>query len=165
MSKNNSRAVSVTMRSALSLIAGIGMLVVSGLAQAKDDDAEAKTCNNATLNGLYAFHASGFNIVGGAPGVPKTAEPKAIVELIRFNGDGTLVVPAATVSINGVVSRSPAGGGGSYVVTAGCIGSLAFGPPGGPTFDFFIGLKESELHMIQTNQGTVLQGTAELVSR
>jgi len=129
-----------------------------GLAQAKDDDAEAKTCNNATLNGLYAFHASGFNIVVGGP-----AQPKAIVELIHFNGDGTLVVPAATVSINGVVTRSPPGGG-SYVVTAGCIGSLAFGPPG-PTFDFFIGLKESELYMIQTNQGTVLQGTAERVSR
>src|SRR5437868_13546498 len=104
MSINKTQAVSVTMRSALSLIAGMGMLVVSGLAQAKDDDVEAKTCNNATLNGLYAFHASGFNIVVGGP-----AQPKAIVELIHFNGDGTLVVPAATVSINGVVTRSPTG--------------------------------------------------------
>src|SRR5438045_1978733 len=154
---NNTRAASVTIRSALFLITGIGILVAGGLAQAKDDDNKAKTCSNATLNGLYAFHASGFNIVSGL------AQQKAIVELIHFNGDGTLVVPAATVSINGVVSRSPPGGGGSYVVTADCIGSLAFGPPG-PTFDFVIGSNESELHMLQTNQGTVLQGTAELVS-
>jgi hypothetical protein len=83
--------------------------------------------------------------------------------LIQFNGDGTLTSPGATVSINGVVTRSPPGGTGSYTITEDCTGSLAFGPPG-PTFDLFVGLKDSELYMIQTNNGTVFQGTAERVS-
>ena len=50
----------------------------------------------STLDGLYVFTAPGFNIVAGVP------QPKAIVELIDFHGDGELTVPAATVSINGV---------------------------------------------------------------
>ena len=40
--------------------------------------------------GLYVFTASGFNIVGGV------AQPKVIVESIRFDGHGNLTVPAAT---------------------------------------------------------------------
>jgi hypothetical protein len=108
-----------------------------------------KVCISSTL--------PGFNIVAGV------AQPKAIVELIQFNGDGTLTSPGATVSINGVVTRSPPGGTGSCTITEDCAGSLAFGPPG-PTFDLFVGLKDSELYMIQTNNGTVFQGTAERVS-
>ena len=53
---------------------------------------------------LYLFSASAFNIVGGV------AQPKAVVELIRFNGDGTLTGGPATASINGTIVRSPAGG-------------------------------------------------------
>ena len=82
--------------------------VVCGAAQARDDDEKGKGCNNSSLNGLYAFRASGFNIVFGV------AQPKAIIELVNFHGDGTLDVPAATVSINGVIGRSPPGGTGTY---------------------------------------------------
>jgi hypothetical protein len=82
--------------------------VVCGAAQARDDDVNETGCNRSTLNGLYAFRASGFNIVFGV------AQPKAIIELVNFHGDGTLDVPAATVSINGVIGRSPPGGTGTY---------------------------------------------------
>src|SRR5260221_13652690 len=159
-SKNTTRATFISTRSTGWAVAGAIILTVSGVAQAKADDADARTCNNATLNGLYAFHASGFNIVGGA------AQPKAIVELIQFNGDGTITGEPATVSINGNIFRSPpsaAGAGGTYAVTPGCIGSLAF--PTGPTFDFYIGFREATLYMIQTNPNTVFQGTAERLSR
>jgi hypothetical protein len=36
------------------------------------------------------------------------AQPKAILELIRFNGDGTLGVPGATLSLNGASRVGPA---------------------------------------------------------
>jgi hypothetical protein len=81
------------------------MLAVPGIARAGDDD---NGCSDSTLRGLYVFSASGFNILTGG-----VVQPKAIVELIRFNGDGTLVVPAATVSINGTITQSPANGPGS----------------------------------------------------
>jgi hypothetical protein len=127
-------------------------------AYANDRD-QRKACRDSTLRGLYVFGATGFNIVGGV------AQPKAIMEFIRFNGRGGLTAPAATVSIDGVITRSPANGPGTYTVESDCTGSLVFGPPG-PTFDLFIAPSGSEVHMIQTGGMVpgVLQGTAERVS-
>ena len=138
------------------LIIAIFALGVTGLAQADQDDNDGG-CSLSTLRGLYIFTASGFNIVSGV------AQPKAIVEVIRFNGDGTLTVPAATRSVNGVVAQSPPGGTGTYTVNPGCTGTLAF--TGGPSFDLFIPPKGDELWMIQTNQNTVFQGNVVRVSR
>jgi hypothetical protein len=154
MKATMTRAVK-TLASQFILAAAIA-LTVSGGARANDDDEDAKACSNATLRGLYTFTASGFNIVGGA------ALPKAIVEVIHFYGDGTLAVLAATVSINGTITRSEPNGPWKYTVGPDCIGSLAFG---GPTYDLFVEFKGAEIHMIQTNAGTVFQGTAERVSR
>lgn len=139
------------------LAAAVAVPVVGGLAPAKADD---NGCRNATLRGLYVFSATGFNIVEGAP------QPKAIVELIRFNGDGTLIAPEVTVSINGVINRgAPNGTPGTYTVERNCTGTLAFGPPG-PTFDIFLGSKGADFHMIQTGPGApVLEGKAEWLSR
>ena len=138
-------------------------LVIPSVSQAKDNDDDGKVCRDSTLHGLYVFNASGFNIVGGI------AQPKAIVELIRFNGDGSLTVPAATVSINGTITRSPPNGTGRYTVGPDCTGSLVFGPPlaaPGPAYDLFVEFGGSELHMIQTGPGSpVFQGTAERLSR
>jgi len=136
-------------------IAGAAIaLGVSGLSVAEDGKRE---CAPDTLDGLYIFNATGYNIVAGA------AQPKAIVELIRFNGDGTLTVPAATHSINGVVAQSPPGGTGTYSVEADCTGTLAF--THGPTFDLFIPPRGDELWMIQTDQNTVFQGNVVRLSR
>ena len=52
-------------------------------------------CLVNTLRGLYVFSATGFII----PAAPASAQPKAIVEFIRFNGDGTLDVPGATLKL------------------------------------------------------------------
>jgi hypothetical protein len=145
------------------VVAAAMVLAVSGVARAHDDDDDGKGCSNSTLHGLYVFTASGFNIVAGAP------QPKAIVELSDFHGDGTLTVPAATVSINGAISRSTPGGTGTYTVDADCNGSLVFGPPkaaAGPAYDLFVAFKGSQIQMIQTGPGSpVFQGTAERVSR
>jgi hypothetical protein len=149
------------------VVAAAMVLAVSGIARAHDDDDDAKPCRLSTLDGLYVFTASGFNIVT-VVGV-QVAQPKAIVELIDFHGDGKLTVPAATVSINGAISRSTPGGTGTYTVDADCTGSLVFGPPlapAGPAYDLFVAFKGSQIQMIQTGPGSpVFQGTAERVSR
>src|SRR6266853_831252 len=87
-------------------------LCVSGVALGDGD------CTLKTLRGSYVFAASGFTIVAGV------VQPKAIVEVIDFNGDGTLSVPAATRSVNGVIAQIPPGGVGDYTVEAGCTGRL-----------------------------------------
>jgi len=146
------------------LIAAIG-LGVSSVVLADDEKANGvRNCTVATLDGLYVFAASGFIIPASGP-----AQPKAILEWIRFNGDGTAFVAGATRSLNGVVAQIPGGGGGSYTVTdlvpqdGGCAGTLTFAPL---TFDLFIQSKgEEKIWIIQTNPNNVFQGTATRVSR
>ena len=116
----------------------------------------AGECNLATLRGSYIFAARGYNIVANVP------QPKAIVEPIDFKGDGTISVPAATRSLNGVIGRTPPGGTGTYTIDSGCKGSVTF--TGGPSFDIFVTPNGDKLWMIQTNSDTVFQGSATRVS-
>jgi hypothetical protein len=140
-------------------------LSVSGAALADDNDHHARGCTPALLNGLYIFAATGFI----TPAAPAPAQPKAIVEFIRFNGDGTLTVPAASRSINGAVGQSPPGGTGTYTIAdlvppdRACTGTLAF--TGGPSFDLFVSPPGDEAWMIQNNAGNVLQGTLLKLAR
>ena len=124
------------------------VLGACGLAGADERD---NGCTLKTLRGTYVFSATGFNIVAGI------AQPKAIVEVIQFNGDGTLTVPAATLSANGVIIRSLPGGFGTYTAEDDCTGTITFN---GPTFDAFISRNGDTVSMIQTNPNTVFQGTA-----
>jgi hypothetical protein len=133
-----------------SLVAAAMAVGMSGVALADND------CTLKTMRGSYVFAANGYNIVAGV------AQPKTIVEVIDFNGDGTLSVPAATRSVNGVIARTPPGGTGSYTVDAGCKGTISFA--GGPSFDIFISPKGEMLWMIQTNSDTVFQGKATRIS-
>jgi nitrous oxide reductase len=125
---------------------------VSGVSSAA---AAPGACTERTLRGSYVFSASGFNIVGGVP------QPKAIVEVIVFNGDGTLDVPAATVSLNGMIIRSLHSVG-TYTVEDTCAGTVTFN---GPTYDMFLSKDGDEISMIQTNPNTVFQGLATRTSR
>lgn len=133
-----------------SLFAAAMVLGLSGVALADND------CRLKTLRGSYVFAASGYNIASGV------AQPKTIVEVIDFNGEGTLSVPGATRSVNGVIARTPPGGTGSYTVEASCMGTIAFA--GGPSFDTFISPNGETLWMIQTNPDTVFQGKATRIS-
>ena len=116
------------------------------------------TCSVHTLNGSYLFATHGWNIVSGV------AVPKAIVEGINFNGDGTLVSPFATVSINGTIIHS-SGSLGTYTVNTDCTGTLSF--TGGASFDIFVEASGRQLWMIQTGGAVpaVFEGAVTRVSR
>jgi hypothetical protein len=124
-----------------------------GFAQAEN----ATACTLATLNGVYAFDATGYNIVNGSP------EPKAVAEFLTFKGDGTLT-SVATVSVNGVIIQDDAAGTGTYSINPDCTGALTFSPSG-LTFDLFVALNGSRFPMIATVTGTVLAGSAQRVGR
>ena len=124
----------------------------SGFALAKD---ERRACTERTARGSYLFSATGFNIVGGVQ------QPKALVEVIVFHGDGTLDVPAATVSLNGAIIRSLPSFG-TYTVEDNCLGTITFN---GPTYDMFLSKDGDDILMIQTNANTVFQGLATRTSR
>ena len=79
---------------------------------------EGQVCGPQTLNGTYVFDAHGFNIVNGV------SVPKAILQGLDFNGDGTAVVPFVTVSINGIILRA-SGTTATYTVAENCTGTVA----------------------------------------
>jgi hypothetical protein len=141
-------------RALVSLLALAMPLGMSGTARA---GGESQVCGPQTLHGPYVFTARGFDIVSGV------AQPKAIVEGIDFNGDGTLSVPFATLSINGFIIQVPPGGVGTYTVETSCQGTLSF--TNGPTYNLFVSSKGKQVSMIQTTANTVFQGTATRVSR
>ena len=119
-----------------------------------------QTCSVQTLHGLYVFATHGWNVVNGV------AVPKAIVEGIHFNGDGTLTSPFATVSINGTILHF-SGAPGSYTVDPDCTGTLTFS--NGIRFDIFVDHRGGkQLWMIQTGPAAVpavFEGTVIRVSR
>ena len=152
----NTRLRKTIMRGLVVAAMAFGM---SGTTQA---GSSAQTCDAHMLRGSYLFATHGWNIVGGV------AVPKAIVEGIDFNGDGTLSNPFATVSINGTIIRS-SGSVGFYTVEADCTGTLTF--TGGPSFDIFVQPGDGkQFWMIQTGPGpavappAVFEGTATKVS-
>jgi hypothetical protein len=113
---------------AASLVALVAAMALgtTGVAQAANP---LQTCSLGTLRGEYLFATHGWNIVSGV------AVPKAIVEGINFNGDGTLVSPFATVSINGTIIHT-SGSPGTYTLQTDCRGTISF--TGGPSFDIFV---------------------------
>src|SRR6266508_4472857 len=152
----------IKMITSCSLFACALVSLVAAMAQSTSGtalaDSRALGCGEYTLRGSYVFTAHGWNIVGGV------AQPKAIVEGIDFNGDGTLVSPFATVSINGTIIHS-SGSPGSYTVAADCTGTLTF--TGGASFDIFVNPNGKQLWMIQTGPAAVpavFEGTATRVS-
>jgi hypothetical protein len=135
-----------------SVLAAVMIVTVSTAALA--DDGENR-CSVKTLRGTYVFAAKGYNIVAGA------AQPKTIVEVIEFNGDGTLSVPGATRSVNGTIARSLPSVG-TYTITEDCSGAILFA---GPTFDIFVAPNGKKLWLIETDPNTVFEGTATRTSR
>src|SRR5262249_38031061 len=96
----------------------------SGAAAAGDKE----SCTLNTLHGRYVFTARGFTIVAGV------AQPKAIVEIIDFDGDAAVSVPKATVSLNGMIVHS-SGTDGEYTIDEACTGTIHFFDALNITFD------------------------------
>lgn len=125
------------------------------------------TCSKETLVGRYVLTASGFtrapNSVPGTPWVPK-----AIVEVLQFDGKGSFATPTVVVANpfgdSGAVVHPPMGAAGEYSVNADCTGSVHFFDAINVTFFLFVELPGHTVQMLQTNpSNNVFQGTAERV--
>ena len=147
----------LTSASSLASLLGLAMTIaISGTARA-DGDGRFGGCGLQTLHGSYVFNPHGFNIVNGA------AQPIAVFEGIDFNGDGTLTVPFATVSVNGLILHFPPGGTGTYTLDQSCEGTLTFDGPNPINYDISVRSYGRQIEMIETDANSVLNGTAEKV--
>jgi hypothetical protein len=147
----------------VSLSAALAVILIASSAPslAGDEQVPHRDCSIQMLRGLYLFKGSGFIQPNG------TLVPKAIVESIRFNGDGTLVAETVTLTIAGQAPVRHTGTPGTYTVDAGCTGTVTFAD--GPAFDTFVA-SPLLVAMIQTagpNPAVpnVLQGDARFISR
>ncbi|MFL6618858.1 MAG: hypothetical protein ACJ8MH_09665 [Povalibacter sp.] len=141
---------------------GIGTAIIAALVTSMPshaNDAHAhRECNAQMLRGLYLFTGAGFNLANGA------TVPKAIVETIRFNGDGTLVAETVTLTVLGQAPIRRENTPGIYTLEPNCTGTITFADS--PAYDTFVSSPWS-ISMVQTGGPVpaVLVGDARFVSR
>ena len=102
-------------------------------------------CGVHTLRASYLWTFDGYQNFGGNP------VPKAIMQGIQFNGNGTFTVPFGTVNIGGFIVIDVSGSGGTYTVAADCTGTLSV--TDGPSFNMYVGPGAQQLWITQTGGG------------
>jgi len=95
------------------------------------------------LKGLYLSSWDGYANFGG------NLVPKAVMEGIRFNGDGKFTVPFGTVNIGGTIIIDATGGVGTYTVNPDCTGTLSI--TNGPTFNIYVGPGAQKVWTLETS--------------
>ena len=125
-------------------------------------------CSEDILQGQYVFTASGFTRPPtSGPGTPWV--PKAILEVLHFNGDGTLSTPSVTLANpfgdSGAILQPGAGADGIYSINDDCSGTVQFFDAASVTFKIFVDPPRGDtIWMIQTNPANnVFQGSATRV--
>ena len=125
-------------------------------------------CTNDILDGRYVFNATGYTRnPASAPGTPWV--PKAILQVLQFNGDGTLTTPSVTLANpfgdTGAILQPGAGAPGSYSINDDCTGTVHFFDANNVTYKIYVDPPRGDtIRMIQTNPANnVFQGVANRV--
>jgi hypothetical protein len=97
------------------------------------------------LRGLYLWTWDGYQNVGG------NLVPKAVMQGLQFNGDGTTYNPFGTVNIGGSIIIDATGGVGTYTVAPDCTVTLTI--TDGPSFNMYVGPGAQQLWITQVVGG------------
>ena len=106
---------------------------------------DGPACSASMLNGLYIWTFDGYTRIGG------NLLPKAVMQGLQFNGDGTTFNPFGTVNIGGTTIVDATGGVGMYTVNPDCTGTLSI--VNGPSFNIYVGPGAKQVWTTQTNVG------------
>jgi hypothetical protein len=107
---------------------------------------DTQVCTVDRLHGVYVWTFDGYTRLGGI------LLPKAVMQGIQFNGDGTTYNPFGTVNVGGSLIIDATGGVGTYTVAPDCTGTLSI--TDGPSFNMYIGPGGKQIWLTQTNVGT-----------
>ena len=102
-----------------------------------------RVCSVHMLKGLYLWTFDGYQNFGG------NFVPKAVMQGLRFNGDGTTFNPFGTVNIGGTIIINATGGVGTYTVAPDCTGTLSI--TNGPTFNIYVGPGAQQVWTLETS--------------
>ncbi len=136
--------------SSLAFTCALGCLVAAmtlGTSSTAQSALDARGCSVGMLRGSYIWTFDGYTDFGGA------LVPKAVMQGLRFNGDGTTFNTFGTVNVGGTIIFDVTGGVGTYTVAADCTGTMLFGGLGGPSFNMYIGPGAQQLWITQTGGG------------
>src|SRR3954447_13507382 len=145
-------------KTAFGIATAAALMVTSLTSHADDSHGPHRECSTQMLRGLYLFTGAGFNLANGA------TVPKAIMETIRFNGDGTLFAETVTLTVLGQAPIRRQNTPGIYTLEPNCTGTITFADS--PAYDTFVSSPWS-VSMVQTGGPVpaVLVGDARFVSR
>jgi hypothetical protein len=107
-------------------------------------------CNVHTLRGSYIWTFEAYSDLGG------TLVPTAVMQGLRFNGDGTTLNTFGTVNIGGTIIFDVTGAVGTYTVAADCTGTLSI--PTGPNFNIYVGPGAEKVWTTEIAGGDVTGG-------
>ena len=107
--------------------------------------ADGQVCSVHMLRGLYLWTFDGYQNVGG------NLVPKAVMQGLQFNGDGTTFNPFGTVNIGGTIMIDATGGVGTYTVAADCTGTISI--TDGPSFNMYVGPGAQKVWFTQIGGG------------
>ena len=93
--------------------------------------ADGRVCSVGMLKGLYLWTFDAYANFGG------NLVPKAVMQGLRFNGDGTTFNTFGTVNIGGTIIIDATGAVGTYTVAPDCTGTLSI--TDGPSFNIYVG--------------------------
>ena len=116
--------------------------------------ADGQACSVHMLRGLYLWTFDGSENFGG------NFVPKAIMQGLQFNGDGTTFNTFGTVNIGGTIIFDATGGVGTYTVNPDCTGTLSPAPGIAPTFNIYVGPGAKQVWTIQTSPDSLAPGVS-----
>jgi hypothetical protein len=128
----------------VSLVAAMALGTPATAGPAPDEQV-CSVCSVDMLKGLYIWTWDGYADLGGG------LLPKAVMEGLRFNGDGTTINTFGTLNIGGTIIIDTTGGVGTYTVAADCTGTLS--KTDGPSFNMYVGPGANKLWITQIAGG------------
>ena len=106
--------------------------------------ADSQVCSVERLTGLYVWTFDGYTRLGGI------LLPKAVMQGLQFNGDGTTFNAFGTVNIGGTIIFDATGFSGTYTVNPDCTGTLSPATGVAPTFNIYVGPGAQQVWTIQS---------------
>ena len=113
---------------------------------------EPQVCSVGTLKGSYLWTFDAYENFGGS------FVPVAVMQGLRFNGDGTTYNTFGTVNIGGTIVFDVTGGVGSYTLAPNCTGTLSI--TGGPSFNIYVGPGAKQVWTIQSAPDPIAPGVS-----
>src|SRR5881392_94314 len=102
-----------------------------------------RVCSVGMLKGSYLWTFDAYENFNG------NFVPVAVMQGLRFNGDGTTVNTFGTVNIGGTIIFDVTGGVGTYTVNPDCTGTLSI--TNGPTFNIYVGPGAQKVWTLETS--------------